>query len=137
LGRWSGEIFRLGEHSIYIEDYLSGYLLYEELKQIRQFLERLGLRTYGDKFLRVVRQIPRPYPEDMITITRSVFIPSPYYIDTGTVLAPDYYVKNFGSKARTIETFSQSFSERVIQGMAFLDASFRSETGIGWEAWPR
>jgi len=133
LSRWVTKILPARD-SVYIEDYLRGYPLYEELKIIRQYLEHLGLRTYEDKFLRVLQEIPRPYPEDMIPISRSIFIPSPFYVDSGIVLAPDYYVNNFGSKARTIETFSQSLSERVIQGMAFLDASFRVETDVGREA---
>lgn len=87
----------------------------------------MGIRTFEDKFFRVEREFPVPGPKSEITIAESLLITGPLYVKAGIVLAPDYYEKMSGTVGQTIETFSQSESERILQGAAFIDGTLRCE----------
>ena len=111
----------------YTEEYLEYHPAFEKAKSIRNYIKRMGIRTFEDKFFRVEREFSVPGPKSEITIAESLLITGPLYVKAGIVLAPDYYEKMSGCVGQTIETFSQSESERIIQGAAFIDGSLRCE----------
>jgi len=111
----------------YTEEYLEHHPAFEKAKSIRNYIRRLGIRTFEDKFFRVEREFPVPGPKSEITIAESLLITGPLYVKAGIVLAPDYYEKMSGTVGQTIETFSQSESERILQGAAFIDGTLRCE----------
>jgi len=111
----------------YTEEYLECHPAFEKAKSIRNYIKKLGIRTFEDKFFRVEREFPIPGPKSEITIAESLLMTGPLYVKAGIVLAPDYYEKMSGCVGQTIETFSQSESERIIQGAAFIDGTLRCE----------
>lgn len=111
----------------YTEEYLEYHPAFEKAKSIRNYIKRLGIRTFEDKFFRVERELPFPGPKSEVTIAESLLITGPLFVKAGIVLAPDYYEKMSGAIGYTIETFSQSESERVLQGAAFIDGTLRCE----------
>ncbi|RLE12053.1 hypothetical protein DRI96_05160, partial [Candidatus Aerophobetes bacterium] len=96
-------------------------------KSIRNYIKSLGIRTFEDKFFRVERELPFIGPKSEVTIAESLLITGPLFVKAGIVLAPDYYEKTSGSTGYTIETFSQSESERILQAAAFIDGTLRCE----------
>jgi len=111
----------------YTEEYLECHPVFEKAKSIRNYIKRLGLRTFEDKFFRVERELPSLGPKSEVTIAESLLITGPLFVKAGIVLAPDYYERMSGTVGYTIETFSQSESERILQGAAFIDATLRCE----------
>jgi len=111
----------------YTEDYLEYHPAFEKAKSIRNYIKRLGIRTFEDKFFRVERELPYLGPKSEVSIAESLLIMGPLFVKAGIVLAPDYYEKMSGTVSQTIETFSQSESERVLQGAAFIDGTLRCE----------
>ncbi len=110
-----------------MEEFLRDHPTFENTKSIRNYVKKLGIRTFEDKFFRVEREFPIPGPKSELTIAESLLVLGPLYVKAGIVLAPDYYEKTCGTIGRTIETFAQSETERVIQGVSFLDGSLRCE----------
>jgi len=111
----------------YTEEYLEYHPAFEKAKSIRNYIKRLGIRTFEDKFFRVERELPILGPKSEVTIAESLLIAGPLFVKAGIVLAPDYYEKMSGTVGQTIETFSQSESERILQGAAFIDGTLRCE----------
>ena len=111
----------------YTEQYLEYHPAFERAKSIRNYIKKLGIRTFEDKFFRVERELPFIGPKSEVTIAESLLITGPLFVKAGIVLAPDYYEKTSGSTGYTIETFSQSESERILQAAAFIDGTLRCE----------
>ena len=110
----------------YREEFLFNHPLFAKALSIRNFIKRRGFAIFQDKFEAALRELPF-YVERDLPLAEGIYLPGPFFWKTDTTLAPDFFQKITGCCGRTIETFTQSREERLMQGLAFVEATLRVE----------
>jgi len=110
----------------YREEFLSHHPFFAKALSIRNFIKKQGLTIFQDKFEAALKELPF-YVERDLPLAEGIYLPGPFFWKTGITLAPDFFQKMTGCCGRTIETFTQSRETRLMQGLAFVDATLRVE----------
>ncbi len=110
----------------YREEFLFNHPLFAKALSIRNFIKKRGFAIFQDKFEAALKELPF-YVERDLPLAEGIYLPGPFFWKTGTALAPDFFQKMTGCCGRTIETFTQSREERLMQGLAFVEATLRVE----------
>lgn len=93
---------------------------------IRNYIQKLGFQIFSEKFEALFREFPF-FVERELPVYEGVYLLGPLFWKTKIALAPDFFQYHTGCVGRTIETFPQSRIERILQGLAFVDATLRVE----------
>jgi len=93
---------------------------------IRNYMKQLGVNIFSEQFEALFREFPF-FEERELPVYEGIYLIGPLFWKTKIALAPDFYQACTGCVGRTIETFSQSRQERILQGLAFVDGTLRVE----------
>ncbi len=93
---------------------------------IRNYIKKMGLEIFPETFEALFREFPF-FMEREIPVYEGIYLLGPLFWKSKIALAPDFYQHHTGCVGRTIETFSQSRRERILQGLAFIDGTLRVE----------
>lgn len=110
----------------YREEFLLNHPFFAKALSIRNFIKKRGFAIFQDKFEAALKELPF-YVERDLPLAEGIYLPGPFFWKTGTTLTPDFFQKMTGCCGRTIETFTQSREERLMQGLAFVEATLRVE----------
>jgi len=93
---------------------------------IRNYIRKKGLAIFPEAFEALFRELPF-FMERELPVYEGIYLLGPLFSKAKIALAPDFYQYHTGCIGRTIETFSQSRRERILQGLAFIDGTLRVE----------
>ncbi|MEN3185643.1 MAG: M14 family zinc carboxypeptidase [Atribacterota bacterium] len=110
----------------YRSEILHHYPSLQKTVSIRNYIRKMGLETFSDKFEALFREFPF-FVERELPVCEGVYLLGPLFWKAQIALAPDFYQYHTGCVGRTIETFAQSRRERILQGLAFIDGTIRVE----------
>lgn len=116
-----GKIIR----SKFIEEQITNHPTFERAKSIRNRVRNLGLNVYSDNLEKAMRIMGQGGRE--ISVGESISINGLLFRKLGILLAPDFYTAHGATSAITIETFSKPESDRVKEGLGFLEAMLQVE----------